>query len=88
MAGLSGRDLTVLVGRALYPAPKATWTLEDLVRELGLSAKELVRQIEKRVVAQVRRRAAAESEPTLPRPSSQGWRRWRRPGNTELYSVM
>jgi len=58
LAGLSGRDLTVLLSRALYPAPKPARTLEDLGRELGV-VKERAGVIEKRVVAQVRRRAAS-----------------------------
>jgi len=58
LAGLSGRDLTVLLGRALYPAAKPARTLEDLGRELGV-VKVRAGVIEKRVVAKVRRRAAS-----------------------------
>ena len=58
LARLSGRDLTLLLDRALNPAPKAARTLEDLGQELGVG-KVRAGVIEKRVVAQVRRQAAS-----------------------------
>src|SRR5581483_8635951 len=66
--GLSGRDLRVLLGRALTPAPKPARTLEDLGREPGV-VEERAGMNEKRVVAQVRRRAVAE----LAAVAAAGW---------------